>query len=266
MPAPPIVERDRPRHRDVERLSASRRAGSSRSRAQAATTSSGRPSRSEPSTKRECDGSSSVSGGAPWATSATQPSGAKSAERHAEDRAGRGSQRLSARTGRRSRPTARGRRRTRRRPRAPACRRCRDPRRARARGPSGGSFRSGRAVRKTPITRGAWPSVETSASRCDETLLGPRQLERRRARRHPRARSRAPSRPRARPRPGPRPRHTNWPSLSRCRRVSSLRTSLQASGCRAELISLATGSNCRGSRSGAESARSPPGQRPTSSS
>jgi hypothetical protein len=46
--------------------------------AQAATISSGRPSRSEPTTKRESDRSSSDSGGAPCASSATAPSGLNS--------------------------------------------------------------------------------------------------------------------------------------------------------------------------------------------
>ena len=46
--------------------------------AQEATTSSGKPSRSEPRTKRDCDGSSSASGGAPWESSATHPSGENS--------------------------------------------------------------------------------------------------------------------------------------------------------------------------------------------
>src|SRR5215212_1889156 len=47
--------------------------------AQASTSSSGSPSRSEPSAKRDSDGSSSESGGAPWATSATAPAGENSA-------------------------------------------------------------------------------------------------------------------------------------------------------------------------------------------
>ena len=95
-----LVERDRPGDGDVERLGRARSSRSSRHGRLASTSSCGQPVaaplRGRTSTGPES--SSSCSGGAPCATSATRSPGAssKAEQRDAEDRAGRGAQRLRA--------------------------------------------------------------------------------------------------------------------------------------------------------------------------
>ena len=192
--------------------------------AQAATTSSGSPSRSEPSTKRESDGSSSESGGASCATSATAPCGAKSAigTRKIEPAEARsafgpvgsaqparerevGAERV-ARPGQRADVAGIAD--------APQL----EPERRQLRAPAA-------PLRKTPITRGACPSVETSASRCDETCSARSvKLRRRAASTSAKSSSQPPSSAAA---TRSSPSATNSPSLSRCRRDSELADELQ---------------------------------------
>ena len=165
--ASPVVERDRPGHRDVQRLGG---AGERDRRARGAGGDARRPAVPRaPTRARSATATGRARTAAARRARPAPPLPAARSRRAARGRSSRSRPAApSARTGRRSPARARGRRRTRRRP-ARACRRCRGRRRARARARAAAASSPAAPARKTPITRGACPSVETSASSCEAT-------------------------------------------------------------------------------------------------